>query len=61
EKGEVVNKHWWQVDGVVEGVANTINAGGRAIRRVQTGQLQMYGLVMGLGVVAIILVVYFAG
>ena len=61
EKGEVVHKHWWQVDGVVEGVANTTVAGGRAIRRTQTGQLQMYGLVMGLGVVAIIVVLYFGG
>lgn len=61
KKDEVIHKHWWQVDGAVDGVASTIIAGGKAIRRVQTGQLQMYGLVMGLGVVAIILVLYFAG
>ena len=61
KKGEIVKKYWWQVDGVVDGVANSIVAGGKAVRRTQTGQLQMYGLVIGLGVVAIILALYFAG
>ncbi|MFC1916210.1 NADH-quinone oxidoreductase subunit L, partial [Chloroflexota bacterium] len=47
------------VDGVVNGVANGTIAGGRAIRYAQTGQLQLYGLFIGIGVLAIILVVYF--
>jgi len=49
------------VDGTVNGVANVTIAGGRAIRRTQTGQLQLYGLVMGIGILAIVLVVYFFG
>ena len=49
------------VDGVVNGVANTTMAGGRAIRRAQTGQLQLYGLFIGIGVLAIILCIYFFG
>ncbi len=47
------------VDGTVNGIANATIAGGRAIRRTQTGQLQLYGLFMGIGVLAIILVLYF--
>jgi len=49
------------VDGVVNGVANGAIAGGRAIRHAQTGQLQLYGLVMGIGVLAIILCLYLFG
>jgi NADH-quinone oxidoreductase subunit L len=49
------------VDGVVNGVANTAMAGGRAIRHAQTGQLQLYGLCIGMGVLAIILCLYFFG
>ncbi len=49
------------VDGAVNGVANATIAGGRAIRRTQTGQLQLYGLFMGIGVLAIVLVLYFFG
>jgi len=49
------------VDGVVNGVANGTVAGGRAIRHAQTGQLQLYGLFIGVGVLAIILVLYFFG
>jgi NADH-quinone oxidoreductase subunit L len=49
------------IDGAVNGVATGVITGGRAIRRVQTGQLQLYGLVMGIGIVAIILVLYFFG
>ena len=49
------------VDGVVNGVANGAMAGGRAIRQAQTGQLQLYGLVIGIGILAIVLVVYFFG
>lgn len=49
------------VDGAVNGVANATIAGGRAIRRVQTGQLQLYGLFIGIGILAIVLSVYFFG
>ena len=49
------------VDGAVNGVANVTIAGGRAMRRVQTGQLQLYGLGMGIGILAIVLIVYFFG
>ncbi len=47
------------VDGAVNGVANGSGAVGRALRRLQTGQLQFYGLFIGIGVLAIILVMYF--
>jgi NADH-quinone oxidoreductase subunit L len=49
------------VDGAVNGVANGAVATGRAIRRTQTGQLQLYGLVIGMGILAIVLVVYLFG
>jgi len=49
------------VDGVVNGLASVTTAGGRAIRRVQTGQLQLYGVVIGIGLLVIILCVYFLG
>jgi len=49
------------VDGAVNGVADGTIAAGRAIRRAQTGQLQLYGVAMAIGVVAIILCVYLVG
>ncbi|TET47376.1 MAG: NADH-quinone oxidoreductase subunit L [Dehalococcoidia bacterium] len=49
------------VDGAVNGVANGVIASGRAIRYAQTGQLQLYGLFMGIGILAIIFVIYFFG
>jgi NADH-quinone oxidoreductase subunit L len=49
------------VDGAVNGVSDVIMSGGRAIRHAQTGQLQLYGLVMGIGVAIIGLCVYFFG
>jgi len=49
------------VDGTVNGLASTATATGRGIRRIQTGQLQLYGLFIGIGILAIILVVYFSG
>jgi len=49
------------VDGTVNGIADGTIAGGRALRRAQTGQLQLYGLVIGIGILAIILSVYFFG
>ena len=49
------------VDGIVNGVANGAYAGGKAIRRAQTGQLQLYGLVIGTGILAIIFILYLFG
>jgi NADH-quinone oxidoreductase subunit L len=49
------------VDGVVNGVAKGAMAGGRAIRQAQTGQLQLYGLFIGIGILAIILCLYIFG
>ena len=49
------------VDGAVDGVSDVIMAGGRAIRRAQTGQLQLYGLFIGIGLAIIALCVYFFG
>jgi NADH-quinone oxidoreductase subunit L len=49
------------VDGAVNGVANTTIAAGRAIRHAQTGQLQLYGLFIGIGVLAIVLSLYLFG
>jgi len=49
------------VDGVVNGVAKTTVATGRAVRHAQSGQLQLYGMFIGIGILAIILVIYFFG
>jgi NADH-quinone oxidoreductase subunit L len=49
------------VDGVVNGVASGAIYGGRALRRMQTGQLQLYGLFMGIGVLALIFTIFFFG
>jgi len=49
------------VDGVVNGVAGGAIASGRAIRHAQTGQLQFYGLFIGVGVLAIIICLYLVG
>jgi NADH-quinone oxidoreductase subunit L len=49
------------VDGVVNGLGNTTVIGGRALRRAQTGQLQLYGVFIGIGLLVIILCVYFLG
>jgi NADH-quinone oxidoreductase subunit L len=49
------------VDGVVNGVADGVTGSGRAIRHAQTGQLQLYGLFIGIGIVIISLCVYFFG
>ncbi|MFC2072005.1 NADH-quinone oxidoreductase subunit L [Chloroflexota bacterium] len=51
----------YAVDGTVNGVANGVIAGGRSIRRIQTGQLQLYGLFVGIGILAIVLVLYIFG
>lgn len=49
------------VDGAVNGIANGAMGTGRAIRRAQTGQLQLYGLFIGVGILAIVLCLYFFG
>jgi len=49
------------VDGAVNGIADGTMAGGRAIRKAQTGQLQLYGLFIGIGVLAIVLCLYIFG
>ena len=49
------------VDGSVNGVANGVIDIGKTVRQAQTGQLQLYGLVMGIGILIIILCVYFFG
>jgi len=51
----------YAVDGTVNGLANGAMTGGKAIRQTQTGQLQLYGLIIGIGILAIFLVLYFAG
>jgi NADH-quinone oxidoreductase subunit L len=49
------------VDGAVNGVSDVVTSGGRALRKVQTGQLQLYGLFIGIGVAVIVLCVYLFG
>jgi len=49
------------VDGAVNAIAEGANAEGSFLRKIQTGQLQLYGLVSGIGIIAIILIVYFFG
>ena len=49
------------VDGAVNGIANGAMATGKAIRKAHSGQLQLYGLFIGIGILAIILCLYFFG
>ena len=49
------------VDGAVNGASDVIISGGKAIRRAQTGQLQLYGLFIGIGVAIIGICVYVFG
>jgi len=49
------------VDGIVNGAAGSALGIGKAIRRTQTGQLQLYGLVIGLGILAIVICLYLFG
>ncbi|MCJ7605421.1 MAG: NADH-quinone oxidoreductase subunit L [Dehalococcoidales bacterium] len=49
------------IDGAVNGASDVVVAGGKAIRRAQTGQLQLYGLFMGLGIIVIALCVIIRG
>jgi NADH-quinone oxidoreductase subunit L len=47
------------VDGLVNGVANTLQAGYRLFRRAETGRVQNYALFMGAGLFAIVTVYLF--
>jgi NADH-quinone oxidoreductase subunit L len=47
------------VDGVVNGVAGVAVTAGRTIRKTQSGQLQLYGIFIILGILAIVLVLLF--
>ena len=49
------------VDGAVNGVSEVVMSGGRAIRQAQTGQLQLYGLFMIIGVAIIGICVFIFG
>jgi NADH-quinone oxidoreductase subunit L len=46
------------IDGLVNGVAWGTVADGRILRKVQTGRFQVYGLIMLIGIVAIVGFVY---
>jgi len=48
------------IDGAVNGTATVLVGGGRAARRAQTGQLQLYGLFIGLGaaIIAICVLIF---
>jgi NADH-quinone oxidoreductase subunit L len=49
------------VDGAVNGVSDVVIGGGKALRKAQTGQLQLYGLFIGIGVAIIVICVYLFG
>jgi NADH-quinone oxidoreductase subunit L len=49
------------IDGTVNGVADGTMVSGRGIRRWQTGQLQLYGLFIGIGVIIIVVCLYIFG
>jgi NADH-quinone oxidoreductase subunit L len=49
------------VDGAVNGVADITVKSSKAIRQTQTGQLQLYALTIGIGVVTIIICVFLFG
>jgi len=49
------------VDGAANGAGGVTVAGGKALRRAQTGQLQVYGLTIAIGIIAIIVCVLIFG
>jgi NADH-quinone oxidoreductase subunit L len=49
------------VDSVVNGAASGVFGSGNIIRRLQTGQLQLYGLFIGLGAAVIAIIVFIVG
>lgn len=46
------------IDGAVNGVADGVSSAGAAVRRAQTGQMQVYGMTMAVGIVAIAICFY---
>jgi NADH-quinone oxidoreductase subunit L len=48
------------IDGTVNGAARSTSTAGRILRYIQTGQVQAYAMAIGIGIVAIILVILFA-
>jgi NADH-quinone oxidoreductase subunit L len=64
QNGAFVGLQWFDtnvVDGAVNGVAKVTWSVGAGLRRLQTGQLQAYGLAIGIGIVAIAIVFLFFG
>jgi NADH-quinone oxidoreductase subunit L len=49
------------IDGATNGIAFVTTGAGRMIRRIQTGQLQLYGIISILGVLIIVLVALVRG
>ncbi len=49
------------VDGAVNGLAKGVMASGKAIRRAHSGQLQLYGLFIGIGIIVILACFYLFG
>ncbi|MBA7575768.1 MAG: NADH-quinone oxidoreductase subunit L [Dehalococcoidia bacterium] len=49
------------VDGAVNGIASGAMATGRAVRKVHSGQLQLYGLFIGIGIIVIVACLYIFG
>ncbi len=49
------------IDGVVNGAANAIMSSGDVVRRIQTGQFQLYALSLALGAAAIAIILYIFG
>jgi NADH-quinone oxidoreductase subunit L len=49
------------IDGAVDGVAKTVVVTGRAVRKMQSGQLQLYGLFIILGILAIVISILLSG
>jgi NADH-quinone oxidoreductase subunit L len=46
------------VDGIVNGAGAVVTGSGRALRKAQTGQLQLYALFIGIGLAIIVICVY---
>ncbi|MCX8126801.1 MAG: NADH-quinone oxidoreductase subunit L, partial [Dehalococcoidia bacterium] len=49
------------VDGAVNGIARVTWAAGAGLRRLQTGQLQVYGMAIGIGIVVMTIVFLYFG
>jgi len=49
------------VDGAVNAIAEGAYTEGSILRKIQTGQLQLYGIVTGIGIIAIVLILFLFG